>query len=251
MSGPGARGRRSHGEPKVPTGSEGPDGTRSGDARQMAAVILATVWTMTSGTADRDQFDLATVNEVVSAGSPTARRSSRRPSPDLRQLAERSRRLASYLHGKDRLLTRRAELAPHESGQDRGAYLYNGNEYLEASSAAPRPGRVVQRELRYVAEELRSVRQRSARGVIYHASFAPVVAELLESWAESAVASGAAPVDDGSSEALLDGAEDYETRSRVGPRRSGLTPSPDDLCIVYSGRPGCPRACCGAPTTSS
>ena len=66
------------------------------------------------------------------------------------QVAERSRRLASYLHDRGlRVRTERPELQGWESGQDHVALaLYNGNEYLEGmlGSYAARVG-AVQRQL--------------------------------------------------------------------------------------------------------
>ncbi len=75
-----------------------------------------------------------------------------------RQLQERSKRLASYLHAQGLgVRTERAALANWESGQDMVALaLYNGNEYLEgmlgcyASRTAP-----FNVNYRYVGEELR------------------------------------------------------------------------------------------------
>ena len=57
-------------------------------------------------------------------------------------LQERSRRLASYLHGKGLGVHReRADLAGWESGQDHVALaLYNGNEYLGGCWARTGPG---------------------------------------------------------------------------------------------------------------
>src|SRR5690606_12020441 len=148
----------------------------------------------------------------------------------------------SYLHGKGiGCHTERSELAPHESGQDHVAlYLYNGNEYLEGVLGCAKARAVsFNVNYRYVAEELRYLFDNaSARGVIYHASFAPVIAELLESMEpeERGRIGVLLQVDDGSGEALLDGAEDYETAlAGSDPAGPGLTPSPDDLYIVYTG----------------
>ncbi len=54
------------------------------------------------------------------------------------QIAERSRRLAAYLHAQGLgCHTERAELAGHEVGQDLlGIYAYNGNEYVESMIGA-------------------------------------------------------------------------------------------------------------------
>src|SRR5690606_41261596 len=78
----------------------------------------------------------------------------------------------------------------------------------------------------------------SARGVTSRDGFAPVLAELLESMEpeERGRIGVLLQVDDGSGEALLDGAEDYETAlAGSDPAGPGLTPSPDDLYIVYTG----------------
>ncbi len=66
------------------------------------------------------------------------------------QVADRSRRLGSYLHARGLgVRTEREHLAGHESGQDHLALaLYNGNEYLEGMLGSYRgPGRPLQRQL--------------------------------------------------------------------------------------------------------
>ena len=74
------------------------------------------------------------------------------------QVAERSKRLASYLHAKGLGARReRSELSGWESGQDHLALaLYNGNEYLEGMLGSfwvrVAPFNV---NYRYVGEELR------------------------------------------------------------------------------------------------
>ncbi|UDY35272.1 acyl-CoA synthetase [Dermatobacter hominis] len=198
---------------------------------------------MTSGTPDRDQFDLATVSEVVAAAVPDREAiifGDRRLT--YADLAERTRRLASYLHDHGvGCHTERSELQPHESGQDHVAlYLYNGNEYIEGMLGCVKARAVsFNVNYRYVAEELRYLFDNaSARGVIYHSTFAPVVAELLASMTDEERDRIAVllQVDDGSGEALLPGAVDYEEALAASdPAGPGLTPSPDDLYIVYTG----------------
>ena len=198
---------------------------------------------MTSGTPHGDQFDLATVSEVVAAAVPDREAiifGDRRLT--YADLAERTRRLASYLHDHGvGCRTERSELQPHESGQDHIAlYLYNGNEYIEGMLGCAKARAVsFNVNYRYVAEELRYLFDNaSARGVIYHATFAPVVAELLASMSEEERGRIAVllQVDDGSGEALLPGAVDYEEALAASdPAGPGLTPSPDDLYIVYTG----------------
>ena len=90
------------------------------------------------------------------------------------QVAERSRRLASYLFDQGLgLHTARADLAGHESGQDHVALaLYNGNEYLEGMLGSYR-ARVAPFNVnyRYVGEELRYLlTDARPRAMILHAS---------------------------------------------------------------------------------
>jgi len=198
---------------------------------------------MTPGTSAREQFDLATVSEVVAAAVPDREAvifGDRRLT--FSQLAERSRRLASFLH--DRGLgchTERSELASHESGQDHVAlYLYNGNEYVEGILGCAKARAVsFNVNYRYVAEELRYLLDNAgARGIIFHATFAPVVADLLETMPpdERDRIGVLLQVADDSGEVLVDGAVDYEEALAASdPAGPGLTPSPDDLYIVYTG----------------
>lgn len=149
---------------------------------------------------------------------------------------DRSRRLADVLRQAGLGCHRERDgLAGHESGQDHVAlYLYNGNEYLEgmlgAFKARCAPVNV---NYRYVEEELLYLlRDSEAKGVVYHASFAPLLSHLREElpqirlWLQ---------VEDGSGTPLLPGAQDYESAlagaSPSEPR--GLTP--DDLYILYTG----------------
>jgi fatty-acyl-CoA synthase len=153
------------------------------------------------------------------------------------RFAERSRRLANVLlaHGL-RVRRERAELAGHESGQDHLAlYLYNGNEYLEgmlgAFMARVAPLNV---NYRYVEEELLYLfRNSRARGVVYHAEFAPRVAALRSQLPGLELL---IQVPDESGHALLPGALDYESAlAAASPERPAVEPSPDDLYILYTG----------------
>jgi acyl-CoA synthetase (AMP-forming)/AMP-acid ligase II len=150
---------------------------------------------------------------------------------------DRSRRLAHVL--ADAGLGARSErdgLAGHESHQDHiGLYLHNGNEYLEgmlgAYAARVAPFNV---NYRYVAEELLYLlRDSGARGLIFHSRFAPVLAEILDQLPDLTVL---LQVADGSGEALLDGALDYEAAlAAADPGPLDVVPSPDDLYILYTG----------------
>jgi len=186
-----------------------------------------------------EEFNLARVNEVVSAVDPG------RPCLvwgdrifSYGDLAERSRRLGNYLHGLGLGSHKpRAGLANYESGQDHLAiYCYNGNEYLEAMLGAWKarlaPFNV---NYRYVAGELAYLLDNaSARAIVYHATFAPVLESVR---ARLPLLEHLIQVDDGSGIPLLEGAVDYESVLEASDGRV-LPPvdlSPDDLYILYTG----------------
>jgi fatty-acyl-CoA synthase len=152
------------------------------------------------------------------------------------QVTDRTRRLAAVLRAHGLGAHReRAELAGWESGQDHVAlYLYNGNEYLEgmlgAFKARCAPFNV---NYRYVEEELLYLFDNAdARAVVYHASFAPILAKLrgrlpkLGLWLQVADESG---------EPLLPGALDYEAALAAARPEPPQGLSPDDLYILYTG----------------
>ncbi|MBM4267198.1 MAG: acyl-CoA synthetase [Deltaproteobacteria bacterium] len=153
------------------------------------------------------------------------------------QLADRTRRLARYLHGRGlRLHSERGQLAGHESGQDHVAlYLYNGNEYLEGMLGTwkARLG-AINVNYRYVEEELLYLLDNAkARAVIYHAEFAPRLAAIRDRLPNLEVL---LQVADDSGNALLPGAIDYEgALASVSGEPLDLKPCPDDLYIVYTG----------------
>lgn len=153
------------------------------------------------------------------------------------ELRDRSLRLAAVLRaaGLGRH-TGRDTLEPWESGQDLVAtYLLNGPEYLEVTlggyAAATAPFNV---NYRYVADELAYLLDDSSAGaVVYHERFAPVLAEVLPRL-------DPAPrlllqVADGSGEALLPGALDYESALADAPPLAEPDVSPDDLYVLYTG----------------
>jgi acyl-CoA synthetase (AMP-forming)/AMP-acid ligase II len=152
------------------------------------------------------------------------------------EVTDRSRRLAAVLaeHG---LGIRRplSDVAPWESAHDHvGLYLHNGNEYLEALLGAAKARCVgVNVNYRYVAEELCHVlADSSAAAVVYHASFAPTLAEVLPSLPHVRLL---VQVDDGSGTALLPGAIDYEDALTAATPRPPRDLSPNDLYILYTG----------------
>lgn len=149
----------------------------------------------------------------------------------------RSRQLAWVLHRAGLGCYRpRSELAPWESGQDHlGIYLYNCPEYLEAMAAAFRARlapfnvnyRYVEKELLYLLQDART------KALVYHASFAPRLSRILPQLPDVRLL---LQVDDGSGEALLPGALDYESALASAPDEPlPVTPDPDDLYIVYTG----------------
>ncbi len=185
-----------------------------------------------------EQFNLGDVFETVAATIPEREAivwgDLRLSFADLR---DRSRRLASFLHAKG--LGARGErhgLAGHESSQDHlGLYLYNGNEYVEGMigsyMARLAPFNV---NYRYVEEELQYLLTDSgARALIYHATFAPVLARVLPSLPELTVL---LQVADESGHALLPGAVDYEEALASSmPELPPVARTPDDLYILYTG----------------
>jgi fatty-acyl-CoA synthase len=154
------------------------------------------------------------------------------------QVQERSRRLASYLHGRGLTVHQeRPELRGWESGQDHVALaLYNGNEYLEGMlgsyGARVAPFNV---NYRYVGEELRYLLDDARpRALVLHSSLAPTFAEVLPTLKEAPDV--LLQVEDESGNALLPGAEWYEEAlSKSSPDGAPVDPSPDDLYILYTG----------------
>jgi fatty-acyl-CoA synthase len=152
-------------------------------------------------------------------------------------MAERSRRFASFLHGRGLgVHTDRDRLAGHESGQDHVALaLYNGNEYLEGMIgsylARCAPFNV---NYRYVGEELHYLlADARPRAVVYHAALAPVLEEVLP---DLPFVDVLVHVDDESGNPPLAGSIGYEDAlASSTPRGPDVEPSPDDLYILYTG----------------
>ncbi len=151
---------------------------------------------------------------------------------------DRSTRLAHVL--ADAGLGARSErdgLGGHESHLDHiGLYLHNGNEYVEGmiGASAARVG-AFNVNYRYVAEELLYLLKDSgAVGLVYHARFAPLLAEIRADLPDLRLL---VQVADETGNDLLDGAVDYETALAAAPSSplDDRTPVGDDLYILYTG----------------
>jgi 3-oxocholest-4-en-26-oate---CoA ligase len=153
------------------------------------------------------------------------------------QLIERSNRLAAYLRSRGLgCHTERSGLAGHEVGQDLlGLYAYNGNEFVEALLGAFQ-ARVAPFNVnyRYVKSELQHLLTDSgASALIYHAAFAPRVAEILPDLPQLRVL---IQIADDSGNDLIYGAVDYEDALASGsPEPPPVQHSPDDLYVLYTG----------------
>jgi fatty-acyl-CoA synthase len=152
------------------------------------------------------------------------------------QVVERSNRLAGYLHSRGLgCKTERSELAGHEVGQDLlGIYAYNGPEYVEGMLGAWR-ARVAPFNVnyRYVKNELHYLLNDSgATALLYHAAFAPRVADVLPQLPRLRVL---IQIADESGNDLVHGAVDYESIVRSAAPLPPVEPSPDDLYVLYTG----------------
>jgi acyl-CoA synthetase (AMP-forming)/AMP-acid ligase II len=162
------------------------------------------------------------------------------------QTDERARRFARALHGWGLGAHReRSEVAAHESGQSHlGLYMANCNEFVEAMLGAYQ-ARVAPFNVnyRYVADELVYLLDNAgADAVMYHARFAPTLAEAL---AESQLPPiPLIHVDDGSGNDPLPGAVRYEDLlASVSDEPLDIAVSPDDLYMLYTGgTTGMPKA---------
>ncbi|BBU21914.1 acyl-CoA synthetase [Mycobacterium xenopi] len=184
------------------------------------------------------QFTVPAVADAVSAAFPDRElviHGQRRYT--YAQVVDRSNRLASYLHSRGLgCHTERSTLAGHQVGQDLiGIYAYNGTEFVEGLLGAFR-ARVAPFNVnfRYVKSELQYLlADAGASALLYHAAFAPRVAEVLPDLPHLRVL---IQIADDSGNDLIYGAVDYETIVRSGPPGPPpVQPSPDDLYVLYTG----------------
>jgi fatty-acyl-CoA synthase len=154
-----------------------------------------------------------------------------------RDLQQRSHRIANAFIGLGLgCHSGRAGLQPWESGHDHVAlYMYNSNQYLESAYGAYYARAVpINVNYRYVAEELVYLLSNSkARAIVFDASFAPRLREIRQQLPHL---QHFVQVDDGSNEALLEGAVEYEALlAQQTQDRPALPYSADDLYILYTG----------------
>jgi fatty-acyl-CoA synthase len=150
--------------------------------------------------------------------------------------ADRTGRLARVL--VDRGLgcrTERRSLEPHQSGQDHvGIYLYNCAEYLDVMVGALRarcaPFNI---NYRYGHDELTYLlRDATARALVFHAAFAPAVAQVVAGLEHPVEL---VQVADDSGNGLLPGAVWYEEALASAPEVALPEPCADDLFLIYTG----------------
>jgi acyl-CoA synthetase (AMP-forming)/AMP-acid ligase II len=155
-----------------------------------------------------------------------------------REVTDRTCRLAGVLAGAGMGL--RGDPGPQagvawESPHDHVAlYLHNGPEYLEGMLGAWKARcAAINVNYRYVSAELVYVlRDSGAAAVVYHASFAPTLAEALPDLPGVRLL---IQVDDGSGAELLAGATDYEAAIAAADPLEPAGLSPDDRYILYTG----------------
>jgi acyl-CoA synthetase (AMP-forming)/AMP-acid ligase II len=183
-------------------------------------------------------FNLATIQEAIADAIPERECIVYRDRRiTWRMFNDRTRRLANFLRARGLgCHVERASLRNWESGQDHlGLYLHNCNEYLEgmlgAYKARVAPFNV---NYRYVEDELLYLLDNAeATALVYHARFAPTLANILPRLPRLTTL---VQVADESGNALLPGAVDYdEALASADATRPDVEWSPDDLYILYTG----------------
>jgi fatty-acyl-CoA synthase len=186
-----------------------------------------------------DEHAIATVQEAIAAAVPDRECIVWR---DRRltwhQVTDRSRRVANALleRGVGGPVDHRSGAPGWVSPHDHVAlYLTNGNEYLEAMLGAWKAGAAATNvNYRYTADELRFVLADAATAaVVYHARFAPVLADALRDLPTVRLL---VVVDDASGTEPVPGSVPYEELlAGASGDRPDLTWSPDDRYVVYTG----------------
>jgi fatty-acyl-CoA synthase len=139
------------------------------------------------------------------------------------EFEDRGARLASVLEA--------AGLGP---GSKVGLYLHNSNEYTESHFGAFKLGACpINVNYRYQAEELLYLLDNcDAEAVVFHGQFAPRIQEIRERLPKLALL---LQVDDGSGEALADGAVAYEQAIGAALPRPRAPRPADDVYMLYTG----------------
>ncbi|MEV0062632.1 AMP-binding protein [Nocardia sp. NPDC050718] len=147
--------------------------------------------------------------------------------------ALRTRRFANFLAGRGfGVHTERTELDRWECGQDRIALVLRNDQYLDVMLGCLK-ARVVPVNINhhYTVHEIRDLlAYLRPRGIVYHRSFGPVVAEAMPEGVDLLVS-----VEDGSRIPELAGVTGYENAVNVGRPEPVIDTSPDDLVMLCTG----------------
>ncbi|MGX6509652.1 AMP-binding protein [Rhodococcus sp. SJ-2] len=155
------------------------------------------------------------------------------------ETALRTRRFANFLADRGfGAHTPRDGLERWECGQDRIAMLMYNDLYPDVLIGCLK-ARVVPVNInpRYTSQEIRSLLEYIApRGIVYHRSFGPAVAEALDGSAElTAGVELRVSVDDGTDTPELDGAVSFDEAVAQGDPARVIAGSPDDLMMMCTG----------------
>ncbi|MFD5176696.1 AMP-binding protein [Nocardia sp. NPDC058379] len=147
--------------------------------------------------------------------------------------ALRTRRFANFLAGRGfGVHTERTELDRWECGQDRIALVLRNDQYLDVMLGCLK-ARVVPVNINhhYTVHEIRDLlAYLRPRGIVYHRSFGPVVAEAMPEGVDLLIS-----VEDGSRVPEIAGATGYENAVTVGRPEPVIETSPDDLVMLCTG----------------
>ncbi|MET9214218.1 MULTISPECIES: AMP-binding protein [unclassified Nocardia] len=147
--------------------------------------------------------------------------------------ALRTRRFANFLAGRGfGAHTERTELDRWECGQDRIALVLRNDQYLDVMLGCLK-ARVVPVNINhhYTVHEIRDLlAYLRPRGIVYHRSFGPVVAEAMPDGVDLLIS-----VEDGSRVPEIAGATGYENAVTVGRPEPVIETSPDDLVMLCTG----------------
>lgn len=155
-------------------------------------------------------------------------------------VAERTRRFANFLAEQGfGMHVPRSELDRWECGQDRIAMIMHNDRYPEVLIGCLKARTVpVNVNPRYTARELRDLLTYLApRGIVYHRSFGPVLAEFADEIALLVC------VEDDSGAPEVPGAISFDTAVATGDPDHVIEGSPDDLMMLCTGgTTGSPKA---------